>query len=115
MILNYLDIEPDAVSIMGLINDKEHTVRLLVDEPEGEYLGGHPCYMYIQSEDENGGGHRDLQKLPNYIQEALKYGRNAAWPLFCALKALIFQKIQRQHPPLSCPHTPRYALMMSES
>lgn len=43
--LKYLDIEPGAVSIMGLMNDKEHAVRLLIDEDvlEGEYLGCHPC------------------------------------------------------------------------
>ena len=43
--LNYLDIEPGAVSVMGLMNDKEHTVQLLVDEDvkKGEYLGCHPC------------------------------------------------------------------------
>ena len=43
--LEYLDIEPGAVSIMGLMNDKEHAVKLLIDEDvlEGEYLGCHPC------------------------------------------------------------------------
>lgn len=43
--LKYLDIEPGAVSIMGLMNDKAHQVKLLIDEDvlEGEYLGCHPC------------------------------------------------------------------------
>lgn len=43
--LKYLDIEPGAVSIMGLMNDKDHAVSLLIDEDvlEGEYLGCHPC------------------------------------------------------------------------
>ena len=43
--LKYLDIEPGAVSIMGLMNDKGHNVQLLIDEDvlEGEYLGCHPC------------------------------------------------------------------------
>jgi len=43
--LKYLDIEPGAVSIMGLMNDKDHQVQLLIDEDvlEGEYLGCHPC------------------------------------------------------------------------
>ena len=43
--LEYLDIEPGAVSIMGLMNDKEHAVKLLIDEDvlEDEYLGCHPC------------------------------------------------------------------------
>lgn len=41
----YLDIKPGAVSIMGLINDVDNKVQLLVDEDilEGEYLGCHPC------------------------------------------------------------------------
>ena len=43
--LKYLDIEPGAVSVMGLMNDAEHEVQLLVDEDveKGEYLGCHPC------------------------------------------------------------------------
>ena len=43
--LKYLDIEPGAVSIMGLMNDKEKEVRLLIDEDvlDGEYIGCHPC------------------------------------------------------------------------
>lgn len=43
--LKYLDIEPGAVSLMGLMNDKDHSVRLLVDEDllNEEYLGCHPC------------------------------------------------------------------------
>ena len=43
--LEHLDIEPGAVSIMGLMNDKDHEVQLLIDEDvlAGEYLGCHPC------------------------------------------------------------------------
>ena len=43
--LKYLDIEPGAVSIMGLMNDREHGVRLLIDEDilKDEYIGCHPC------------------------------------------------------------------------
>jgi len=43
--LELLDIEPGAVSIMGLMNDKEHKVQLLIDEDvlEDEYIGCHPC------------------------------------------------------------------------
>ncbi len=43
--LKYLDIEPGAVSIMGLMNDKDHQVKLLIDEDvlKEEYLGCHPC------------------------------------------------------------------------
>ncbi len=43
--LKYLDIEPGAVSIMGLMNDKDHEVQLLIDEDvlKDEYVGCHPC------------------------------------------------------------------------
>ena len=43
--LKYLGIEPGAVSIMGLMNDTENVVQLLVDEDvlKGEYVGCHPC------------------------------------------------------------------------
>ena len=43
--LKYLDIEPGAVSIMGLMNDKDKQVKLLIDEDvlEGEFIGCHPC------------------------------------------------------------------------
>ena len=41
----YLDITPGSVSVMGLMNDKDNRVRLLVDEDvlKGEYVGCHPC------------------------------------------------------------------------
>ncbi|MCR4837511.1 MAG: prolyl-tRNA synthetase associated domain-containing protein [Eubacterium sp.] len=43
--LKYLDIEPGAVSIMGLMNDHENAVQLLIDEDvlKDEYVGCHPC------------------------------------------------------------------------
>jgi len=43
--LKYLDIQPGAVSIMGLMNDESREVQLLIDEDvlEGEYIGCHPC------------------------------------------------------------------------
>lgn len=43
--LKYLDIEPGAVSIMGLMNDKENDVNLLIDEDvlKDDYIGCHPC------------------------------------------------------------------------
>ena len=43
--LKYLDIEPGSVSVMGLMNDKEHAVQLLIDEDvlKDEYIGCHPC------------------------------------------------------------------------
>ncbi len=43
--VKYLDIHPGAVSIMGLMNDHEGKVRLLIDEDvlNAEFLGCHPC------------------------------------------------------------------------
>ena len=43
--MKYLDIEPGAVSVMGLMNDEGHQVQLLIDEDilKDEYLGCHPC------------------------------------------------------------------------
>ena len=43
--LRYLDIEPGAVSVMGLMNDRNHNVHLLIDEDvlKGEWVGCHPC------------------------------------------------------------------------
>ena len=55
--LKYLDIEPGAVSIMGLMNDHDHAVRLLIDEDvlKDEYVGCHPCVctssLKIRTED----------------------------------------------------------------
>ena len=41
----YLDITPGSLSILGLMNDHDHHVQLLIDEDvlKGEYIGCHPC------------------------------------------------------------------------
>ena len=41
----YLDITPGSVSVLGLMNDHEHHVQLLIDEDvlKGEFFGCHPC------------------------------------------------------------------------
>ena len=41
----YLDITPGSASILGLMNDKDNQVTLLVDEDvlAAEYFGCHPC------------------------------------------------------------------------
>lgn len=41
----FLDITPGSVSVLGLMNDKENNVTLLVDEDilKEEYFGCHPC------------------------------------------------------------------------
>ena len=40
-----LDITPGSVSVMGLMNDHENRVQLLMDQDvlKGEYIGCHPC------------------------------------------------------------------------
>ena len=41
----FLDITPGSLSILGLMNDKEKHVNLLIDEDvlKGEFIGVHPC------------------------------------------------------------------------
>ncbi len=53
----FLDITPGSVSVLGLMNDKEKRVQLLVDEDllKGIYVGCHPCIntssLRIRTED----------------------------------------------------------------
>ena len=41
----YLDLHPGSVSVLGLLNDREHRVRLVIDEDvlKEEMFGCHPC------------------------------------------------------------------------
>ena len=41
----FLDITPGSVSVLGLMNDTENHVQLLIDEDvlNSEYVGCHPC------------------------------------------------------------------------
>ncbi len=41
----YLDITPGSVSVLGLLNDKDNAVQLLMDKDvlSGEFIGCHPC------------------------------------------------------------------------
>ena len=41
----YLDITPGSVSVLGLMNDKENHVQLVIDEDilKGDFFGCHPC------------------------------------------------------------------------
>jgi len=43
--LDTLDITPGSVSVLGLMNDREHRVHLLIDREltGAEYFGCHPC------------------------------------------------------------------------
>ncbi|MCD7904753.1 MAG: prolyl-tRNA synthetase associated domain-containing protein [Clostridiales bacterium] len=41
----FLDLTPGSVTVLGLMNDRENNVRLLIDEDilKQEYVGMHPC------------------------------------------------------------------------
>jgi len=41
----FLDITPGSLSVLGLMNDRDHQVQLIIDEDilKGEYFGCHPC------------------------------------------------------------------------
>lgn len=41
----YLDIKPGSVSVLGLMNDTQNRVKLLIDEDviKSDFLGFHPC------------------------------------------------------------------------
>lgn len=41
----FLDITPGSLSVLGLMNDKDMQVRLIIDKPvlDAEYIGVHPC------------------------------------------------------------------------
>lgn len=41
----FLDITPGSLSVMGLMNDKDFRVKLVIDNPilQEEYIGFHPC------------------------------------------------------------------------
>ncbi len=43
--LRFLDITPGSVSVLGLMNDRENQVRLLIDRDllKQEFIGMHPC------------------------------------------------------------------------
>ncbi len=43
--LEFLDIHPGSVSVMGLMNDHDNNIQLVIDEDifKGEFLGCHPC------------------------------------------------------------------------
>lgn len=53
----FLDITPGSLSVLGLMNDKENRVQLLIDEDvlKGEFFGCHPCIntssLRIRTED----------------------------------------------------------------
>ena len=78
----FLDITPGSVSVLGLINDRENKVRLLVDEDilSDEYIGCHPCInttsLKIKTVDLfdtliNAANHtKTVVRLPDYRQQS---------------------------------------------
>lgn len=62
----FLDITPGSVSVLGLMNDTENKVNLLIDSDilEMEYIGCHPCVntssLKIKTQDL-------LEKFLNYV------------------------------------------------
>lgn len=44
-LMQYLNLTPGSATVLGLANDEEHKVRLLIDKDllELEYFGCHPC------------------------------------------------------------------------
>lgn len=77
----FLDITPGSLSVLGLMNDKENAVQLLIDEDvlQGEYIGCHPCIntssLRLKTEDVvklllPAMGHcYQTVALPNYAEE----------------------------------------------
>jgi Ala-tRNA(Pro) deacylase len=43
--VKYLDVTPGSVSIMGLMNDKDHVIQLAIDKDviKPDFVGCHPC------------------------------------------------------------------------
>ena len=77
----FLDITPGSLSVLGLMNDKDNAVQLLIDEDvlQGEYIGCHPCIntssLRLRTEDVIGkllpamGHGYQTVSLPNYAEE----------------------------------------------
>ena len=77
----FLDITPGSLSVLGLMNDKENRVRLLIDEDvlKGEFIGCHPCIntssLRLKTEDVVNillpamGHSYQTVVLPNYAEE----------------------------------------------
>lgn len=53
----FMNLTPGSVTVLGLMNDRDHRVRLLIDREvlEAEYIGCHPCIntssLRIRTED----------------------------------------------------------------
>ena len=70
----YLDITPGSVSVLGLMNDKNNNVKLLIDEDvlKGEYIGCHPCIntssIRIKTEDMMNKVIPSMKHLPTMVK-----------------------------------------------
>ncbi len=68
----FLDIKPGSVSILGLMNDINNNVKLLVDKDllKEEYIGCHPCIntssLKIKTED-------IFSKFLSYVNHEVTY------------------------------------------
>ena len=77
----FLDITPGSLSLLGLMNDKDMAVRLLIDEDvlKADYIGMHPCIntssLRIKTQDVMeklipAMGHAPtIVTLPTYVEE----------------------------------------------
>ena len=74
----FLDITPGSVSVLGLMNDTENHVQLLIDEDvlKGEFIGCHPCIntssLKMKTEDVFG----KFMKAVNHDYMVVKLGKN---------------------------------------
>ena len=88
---SFLNITPGSVSVMGLMNDREKRVRLLIDKDilEGEYFACHPCI--------NTSSLREKESICKriYIQKNLY------------IKVSIYKRFHRIGEILTSPSTPR--------
>ncbi len=68
-----LDITPGSLSILGLMNDLDYDVTLVIDEDvlKGEYIGCHPCIntstLRIKTEDMTGKVIPTLKHTPRIV------------------------------------------------
>ncbi|MGN1095247.1 MAG: prolyl-tRNA synthetase associated domain-containing protein [Eubacteriales bacterium] len=69
----FLDLTPGSVSVLGLMNDKNGRVKLLIDSDvlSGEYIGCHPCIntssLRIRTEDFTGKILPALRHMPRIV------------------------------------------------
>ena len=62
---NFLNITPGSVSVLGLMNDKDWYVDLLIDKDLMDWwiYRMPPMYQYFQSQDQNGWYYQKISKI----------------------------------------------------